>query len=275
MTLGLWQAFDVPYCEHLPRYERECWRDVISYELQYVAGGGVELEIDGRRHELEAGSGWLIQTGFSYAYRPLPKYGWWDHRYLVFSKAVGDAWRATGLLPEGPWRAPAGTDIGAAMDRIMALVPRFREPCCRINALNLLERIFLDLHSAGAQAEPAWLAPVLRELNGDSPPPDYATLAARHGMSLCTLIRRFRKWTGHPPHQYYLEARARQVARLLETTDWSQKEIAARLGYADAAHLARQFRSVSGRTPGTVRKPGGLRARNVSDGSNKSRNGES
>lgn len=253
MSTPWWQTFKVPYCDHIPRYERECWRDTGRYELQYVAAGGVELEINGRRHVVEAGGGWLMLPGINYGYWPLPRYGWWDHRFMVFSNATGDAWRAAGLLPEAPWRAPAGADIAAAMDRVMALAPRFHEPCCRIDALNVLERIFLDLHLPEARTAPVWLAPVLRDLNGAAPPPDYATLAARHGMSLRTLFRQFRDWTGLTPHRYYVKARVKQAARLLETTGLSQKEIAARLGYADPAHFARQFKTISGHSPGADR----------------------
>ncbi len=256
MNAPWWQQFEVIYCDHIPQYRYACRVDYGRYELQYVAAGGVELEFNGCRQVVEAGGGWLMLPGICYTYRPLPKYGWWDHRFIVFNNATGDVWRAAGLLPEAPWRAPDGVDFGAAMDRIMALVPRFHEPCHRIDALNLLERLFLDLRRPDADARPAWLALVLRDLNGATPPPDYATLAARHGMSLRTLFRQFQKWTGQTPHQYYVKARVRQAARLLETTGLSQKEIATRLGYADPAHFARQFAAVNGRPPGAVRKSG-------------------
>ena len=256
MNTPRWQPFEVTYYDHVPRYVYACQVSFGHYELQYVAGGGVELEIDGCRHEVTAGGGWLNLPGHEYRYRPLPRYGWWDHRFIVFSNATGDAWRAAGLLPETPWRAPAGTDLGAAMDQIMALAPRFHDPCCRIDALNLLERIFLDLHGPAIRVGPPWLAAVLQTLDGDARPPDYATLAARHGMSLRTLFRQFQEWTGLTPHQYYVKARVRQAARLLETTGLSQKEIAARLGYADPAHFARQFKTVTGHSPGAVRTGG-------------------
>lgn len=256
MSTLWWKQFEIIYCDHIARYSSVCRVDYGRYELQYVAAGGVELEIDGRRYVVEAGGGWLMLPGICYTYRPLPDYGWWDHRFIVFSNATGDAWRAAGLLPEAPWWAPAGADLGAAMDRVMALAPRFHEPCCQIEALNVLERIFLDLRRPDADARPAWLAPVLRDLNGTAPPPDYATLAARHGMSLRTLIRQFQQWTGLTPHHYYVRARVKQAARLLETTGLSQKEIAARLGYADPAHFARQFKTVSGHSPGAVRTGG-------------------
>jgi len=247
--------FNITYCGYFPRYNCHCRVDAGRYELQYVAGGGVDLTFGGQRHRIEAGGGWLIQPGVCHQYFPLEEYGWWEHRFVVFSGSIVDEWREAGLLPEAPWQASPELDLAGRIDRIIEL---FRQPGIALNrmeAANLLEKIFIDLkRRENVAAIPSWRERILRRLASATEIPDYQQLAAACGMSRRTWFRRFKEEIGVTPHQYFLQARTAQAVRLLETTGLPLKEIAERLGYADTAHLARQIKSISGKNPGAYRR---------------------
>ena len=243
----------IPLCGYFPRYDCPCRVNSRRYELQYVSAGGVALEFGGLQYRIEGGGGWLIHPGVCYTYRPLEKYGWWEHRYVVFDGSACARWKEAGILPEAPWSGAGELELGTRLDRVMELSRRLNAPLNRLEATNLLEKIFIDLRRLNPTGRPPWLDRLLRMIATAPKIPDYGHLAAVCGMSRRTLFRRFQAETGLSPHRYYLSVRASAAVRLLETTDLPIKDIAARLGYADPAHFARQFKAVTGKNPGELR----------------------
>ena len=86
--------------------------------------------------------------------------------------------------------------------------------------------------------------------------PTIAHVAERLSLHVRTLQRRladeqlvFRELLG--------ECRRRRAMEALSSGQLSIAAIAARLGYSDAAHFARAFRTWTGRTPSSYRKTGG------------------
>ena len=76
-------------------------------------------------------------------------------------------------------------------------------------------------------------------------------LAARHGLSARQLQRRFRQAVGLTPKQFARIRRFREaVANVLRTPpdDWGR--VAADHGFADQAHLTREFNALYGQPPG-------------------------
>jgi transcriptional regulator GlxA family with amidase domain len=78
---------------------------------------------------------------------------------------------------------------------------------------------------------------------------DAAALAARLGVSLGTLRRRFHARLGISPARYLLRLRINEAKRLLAETRMPIKEIAARCGYGSSIAFHRAFRDVAGTTP--------------------------
>ena len=68
-----------------------------------------------------------------------------------------------------------------------------------------------------------------------------ADLAARVGVSVRTLDRRFRRASGDSPRHFWQQRRVRLAKELLEKTNLTIGEIAYRIGYQDAGHFARLF----------------------------------
>jgi AraC-like DNA-binding protein len=64
----------------------------------------------------------------------------------------------------------------------------------------------------------------------------------------------FKTTFGDPPHSYITRRRVEQARTLIMTTSQSLSQIAFACGFVDQAHLGRNFRQVTGMTPGAWRR---------------------
>lgn len=87
---------------------------------------------------------------------------------------------------------------------------------------------------------------VLRTSKGELRMP---AVAARLGISLRSLNRRFRQATGLTPQQWLQRQRLETARELLRTSNLSINEIAGTLGYLDPAYFGRQFREQMKQSP--------------------------
>jgi transcriptional regulator GlxA family with amidase domain len=78
-------------------------------------------------------------------------------------------------------------------------------------------------------------------------------LAARGGMSIRTLNRRFREQTGTTPLQWLLRARIRRAQHLLEATDQPVESIAGQVGFGSPTAFRERFKIVAGTSPQSYR----------------------
>lgn len=81
-------------------------------------------------------------------------------------------------------------------------------------------------------------------------------IAARAGLSVSQTARRVRELTGQSPSHYVIRARIERARRLMQESPLSLKQIAETLGYADVYFFHRQFKAVTGQTPGQWRSGG-------------------
>ncbi|MFD9791105.1 GlxA family transcriptional regulator [Streptomyces sp. NPDC059070] len=79
-------------------------------------------------------------------------------------------------------------------------------------------------------------------------------IAARAGMSVRTLNRRFREHTGTSPLQWLHRARVRQAQHLLETTGHPVDRIAAQVGFGSPTAFRERFRRITGTSPHAYRR---------------------
>ena len=79
---------------------------------------------------------------------------------------------------------------------------------------------------------------------------------------LCGLVQRseahfsrcFKRTFGESPHSFVMQRRVEMAARYMLMTDVSLSDIALRCGFADQAHLCRNFRHALGQTPAAWRR---------------------
>ena len=89
-------------------------------------------------------------------------------------------------------------------------------------------------------------------------PPSLVELARRVGSNERSLTELFRRRLGLPVFAWLREERHKRACELLLTTDWDMTEIAAVVGYGNAAAFSTAFRERYGLTPSAYRRSAGL-----------------
>jgi transcriptional regulator GlxA family with amidase domain len=79
-------------------------------------------------------------------------------------------------------------------------------------------------------------------------------MAERSGLNPRTFARRFRAATGYQPIDYVQALRVEEAKQMLETTETGIDEVAAEVGYEDAASFRRVFKKKAGLTPAAYRR---------------------
>lgn len=80
-------------------------------------------------------------------------------------------------------------------------------------------------------------------------------LAREAGLSVFYFTRMFKAATGRTPHDYVMELRVEEAARMISSTRLPMQEIARRLGFANQAHFCAVFRRKRGCAPSSLRSP--------------------
>ena len=114
---------------------------------------------------------------------------------------------------------------------------------------DLLERLLLGRLEAAAYPDPFVVEAVSR-LRASEGRLRIGRLAADLRVSRRHLTTRFRAQIGLPPKTFARLLRFEAVRRLIAEQPESWADVAARCGYADQAHLNREFRELGGTTPG-------------------------
>ncbi|MFE7564240.1 helix-turn-helix domain-containing protein [Kitasatospora sp. NPDC057500] len=162
---------------------------------------------------------------------------------------------------------PAEAVLGAVAARLQEAVQEARDWPERFAAL---DGVLLSLARPSGRVPPevvlAWCA--LRRSGGAVP---VAALARETGWSGRHLLDRFRRETGLSPKAAARVIRFDRARRLLALPGPAPRlaELAARSGYADQAHLAREFRALAGCAPSTwlaEEGPEAAKFRNVQGG---------
>ncbi|WP_406694361.1 AraC family transcriptional regulator [Singulisphaera sp. Ch08] len=102
---------------------------------------------------------------------------------------------------------------------------------------------------------PAKLRAVVEYIEGHlETGPSLEQMAAFAHLSPAHFARQFKAATGLPPHQFVIARRVERAKGLLQRRGGlSLAALAARVGFADEAHLARHFKRLVGVTPGRFR----------------------
>ncbi|MEU8591251.1 AraC family transcriptional regulator [Streptomyces sp. NPDC048664] len=224
-----------------------------------VSVGGCEL-IGYRGGHLRTGPGSIVvlapgemHTGGpasatdGYAYRAL----YADPALLAEGVRGGGPHFGEGLLDD--------PELAAAIRRTHAELARFPDPLEAESRLPWLLTALVHRHATaatlprtvpGAHA----IARTVRDRLADEllEPPSLAALAADLGLSRYQLLRAFRTTVGIPPYAWLAQYRVARARTLLEH-GLRPADVAARVGFADQAHLTRWFRRVLGVTPAAYR----------------------
>lgn len=204
---------------HTPIARHRVAKHLIGYAtIQYMEAGRVFVAYDDRTYTLEGQWFWPAYPGPYTVFHRAAGCDSWSHRHLAFQGPLFGLWVANGLWPTEPQPAPPGRDWATYFDELRHLAGTSTR-WGRLRAINMLEGLLLELAEA-RQSEPLrepWLRQVLNRL--DSEDADYTQIAHDHGISLCTLRRRFLEATGSPIHEHRLLARIAKARSMLLETD--------------------------------------------------------
>lgn len=163
-------------------------------------------------------------------------------------------------VDDGPILTSAGTAAG-----IDASLHLWRQEFGAAAAGVLARRMVVPPQREGGQAQfiahqvpeqhYETLGPVLTwVLEHLAEPLDVQALARRALMSPRTFARRFRQETGTTPHAWVTAHRVRRAEELLEQSDLSIEQVAAAVGFANAATLRHHFARARGISPQRYRQ---------------------
>ena len=139
--------------------------------------------------------------------------------------------------------------------RANALLDRLRTTATPLEAAEVLERLALDLLPRFERDRAVEAA--VTALAGDRPPP-VPDLADDLGLSERQLRRRVTAAVGYGPKTLAAVLRLRRALRLGAACGLA--DLAATAGYADQAHMTREFRRLAGLPPGALLPPGVITA---------------
>ncbi|MFF8959812.1 GlxA family transcriptional regulator [Streptomyces sp. NPDC014894] len=146
-------------------------------------------------------------------------------------------------------RRDHGTAVASDVAR-RTVVPPHREG----GQVQYIRRPVPDPAASSTSAARAWALRHLQE------PITLGRLAAREAMSVRNFNRRFRDEVGMTPMNWLVQQRVERVRELLEESDLTMEQIAARTGLGTAANLRQHFHTAMGTSPSayrtTFRAPG-------------------
>ncbi len=165
-----------------------------------------------------------------------------ENRFSVEGATVLNLPAPTYAAPPEFYRVRFGADI----TRIAALADK--------DAVAAAITAFAELQFSAAPANPApdWLTAMAQALRQDSrvgASSLIGKLAKDQGVCPEHAARRFKTYFGVSPSIYRREHRVRRATHLIRR-GVTCAETAYRCGYADQSHLVKEFRMVTGRTPG-------------------------
>lgn len=179
-----------------------------------------------------AGDGWAVGVMFQ------PAGG-----FLVAGRSMADVRDRHVDLAEvlGPTSVPLTADVRAAMTR-----PRMPESHAAAMApISAALRAFLPVDDEGLLVNR-----IVEHVEGHPDVLRVAQVGERFGLSERALQRLVRRRVGLSPKWLIQRRRLQEASARLRERPGTLADVAAELGYADQAHLTRDFRSVTGMTPG-------------------------
>ncbi|MFJ2988230.1 helix-turn-helix domain-containing protein [Collimonas sp. NPDC087041] len=161
------------------------------------------------------------------------------------------------------------TPRGARVLNLPLLAPIQLSACGQVGDLDLVIRLTMrDQVEAAAVLMQNWRqtqnalndAPdLMAHAMSDADPFGVQSWASANGVSRVTAFRCFRSAYGVEPTRYRVEARARAAWQMIVSSKLSLAEVAAAAGYADQAHMSRDVKAFTGRSPGVWRSGDGLK----------------
>ncbi len=228
---------------------------------QYTLSGLGALRFGGTEYPVPPGNGFLVIVPEEHCYRLPPESSEWEFLYVsvhgseLVRLATEFRRRRGVLLPFAPDSPPvreakqllADCRTGRIDNRYAASAAAYR----------FMMALFADNPYGNIRSSEEFLRKVhAYSLAHLSEPITVNDLADATGCSRWHFSRKFQQAEGRSPHDFIIELKMRLAARLLQTTNCTVKEVAARCGFEDVSYFCKVFRKFHGLTPAGFRSSG-------------------
>ncbi len=226
---------------------------------QYTSGGMGELEFNGQCSNLHRGEAMLLIVPEQHCYSLPANSDQWDISFVSLNgREVVRMARECRRLNNGP------IFTHQEKSKVLQTAQKIFRECRKMDAFRasaLAYEFMIELLSeaAAARSEKTGSTQIVQEirqhcLNHLSETLDVETLAEVTGYSRWHFTRLFEEAAGMTPAKFVTDLRMRAALRMLQSTHWRIKEIAAACGYNDPSYFCKIFKSVHGQSPGDFRK---------------------
>ena len=228
----------------------------------YCADGSGWCEIAGRRHEISKNQLLVINANTPHVYGAGKKTPWTIHWFHAVGSNVPFYLERLGITDQKPV-VSLGGDV-----QLFSLFEDVREGLQHgFTLTHLIYAAHSLAHLMGLilrHKEEFWQGETsIRERMDKSidfmkghirEPLNIATLAALVNLSRSHYTTLFRRVTGYAPLSYLNHIRMQRAVQLLNTTDWSIKQISDQLGFSDQFYFSRAFSRMHNHSPSEHRR---------------------
>jgi len=232
-----------------------------SYALVAVTrGGGRYGDAQGQSSVVVAGDVLVLFPEIAHTYGPQAG-GSWAESYVVFEGPVFDLWRQCRLLdPAKPVRRAPPTTAWRQQLQSLVVPSALGRRRAGIAEVCLIQQLLAGLVDHHGQAEPAdadagWLERARLLLDEDERRERALDdIAAELSLSYDGFRKKFRALAGVSPGRYRALASVDRACELMVTSQMTDRQIAAHLGYTDEFHFSHRFSALVGRSPRAFRR---------------------
>ena len=221
--------------------------------MEYIEKGAGVLEIDGNTYTPAEGDSYLLGMGTDQHYYSDKRNPWKKVFINVSGGLVDSLIEGYGLKGVHYFK---GLDLGEEMRAIVSLAKEQREDCTE-EIICLLNRAFYRMraHIAGADAAPL-IAERMKEFLRRRAASEFRMeeLCKFVSRSESQTIKIFKEAYGTTPYAYFLQKKIRLAEDMLQNTNLSVKQIAARLHFSDEYFFSGVFKRKTGLSPTAFRK---------------------
>jgi AraC-like DNA-binding protein len=226
---------------------------------QYTSGGMGELTFNGSRCELHSGEAMLLIVPEQHCYSLPAISAYWDISFVSLNG--GEVVR----MARECRRWNNGPVFHHQQDsKVLQTAQKICHECRKMDVFRasaLAYQFMTELLSetVSAHRENATATRIVQDvrqycMNHLTETLDVETLAEITGYSRWHFTRIFEEAAGMTPGKFVTDLRMRAAQRMLQSTHWRIKEIAAACGYNDPSYFCKIFKSTLGKSPGDFRK---------------------
>jgi AraC-like DNA-binding protein len=230
-------------------------RTLTEYQIIYITKGRGIFETNQRTHVVVPGSVMLVLPGVRHFYKPEYDVGWTEY-WVGFKGPHADRLREQGFLSAKKPLYEVGlqNSLLSIYGQIFELVQN-QQPLYQVRASSLVLTLIAEIlaherktvqHSNSEtlveKAKFFMEENITREV-------DLNGFGEMLGVSTSHLNSVFKSYTAMTPYQYFISIKIRKAKEMLESGDWSIKEVAFRLGFDDQYYFSRLFKKKTGISP--------------------------